>query len=94
MLILTPFDFPGGATKEKAGTATVQMKNENFTEIKTFLAKQTNYFHSLFSTAEIQKEHFGFPQQLGESFSRECICKLLSVKTPTVGCGEFVRISM
>ena len=70
ILILSPLDFPGGTTEEKAGIITVQIKNKTLTEIEhVYFSKQITFIQFM-STADIQKEHFGFPQQPGESFSR------------------------
>jgi hypothetical protein len=40
------------------------------------------------STAEIQKEDFGFPQQPGESFSGKCCYKLFNFEITTVWYDE------
>jgi hypothetical protein len=70
ILILSTLDLPGGATEEKAGIITVKLKNKTLTEIKhVYFSKQITFIQFM-STADIQKEQFGFPRQPGESFPR------------------------
>jgi 3-polyprenyl-4-hydroxybenzoate decarboxylase len=63
MLILTIFilstlDFPGGATEEKAGIITVQIKNKTLTEIEHVYFRKTNYFHSVYVHGRHSKRTF------------------------------------